>query len=323
MRVGILTSWRVPCGIYMYSSRLADALATLPGVQPVILAGRADEHRSVPEESPHEVHDVAKIGLWRDDGVYSLPTNAIVGTGDTPICGWLDALHVQYQSMLFNQEALAELSHLYRTYNGGSHRIPLAVTFHDNCQAPSFPYGAFDLKFTHRWNVGPADAEVIPFGIEDRPPVVRTFGLGRSQVEVIQPLCERNGWVFESATSHEPIHGGGQAWRTHEDLIAWLRGADAIVLWYPPQPMAGSSQAARTAMASRRPVFTNSTEWFEDLPREAAGITKCAHEAEMEDRLRALFHRPYVQSNSWVKVAQKLVERYRAAPTARPQPTGV
>ena len=297
MRVGILTSWRVPCGVYQYSARFADALAQVPGVTPVILAGRADEHRSVPEESDHEVYDTGQIGMWRDDGEYRLDVDRIADQLD------LYLVHVQYQSMLVREPDLVALA---QAFNG-----PLAVTFHDRCQASTFPYHAFDLRFTHRQGVGLGD--VIPFGVEDLPPVVRTFGLGRSQVEVIAPICERNGWVFESATSHEPIHGGGQAWRTHRDLIAWLRGADAIVWWYPPQPLAGSSQAARTAMASRRPVFTNCTEWFADLPDATRGFAKVGSEAELEQALRATFDRPYVADNSWVSVARRMCDFYRGA----------
>ena len=299
MRVGVLTSHRVPCGIAQYSERLVEALAKLPDVEPVILAGRADEHRSVPEEWDGEVHDVAQIGLWRDDQSYTLDI-------DTILLLKLDVIHVQYQSMLFNQEALAFLA---KWFSG-----VMAITFHDACQRPDFPYRAFDLQFTHRRGVGAGT--VLPFAIEDRPPIVRTFGLGRSRTDLLQPLCERNGWVFQSAASHEPIQGGGQAWRTHEDLIEWLRGADAVVLWYDDNGMAGSSQAARTAMASRRPVITNDTTWFTELPEHTDGYQKVHSLEQMEEKLAALFVRPYVSSRSWDHMASTLVARYKDARVA-------
>lgn len=310
MRVGVLTSWRVPCGVYQYSARLVEALARIDGVEPVVLAGRADDHRSVPEEWDGEVHDLARIGLWRDDGQYWLEYETIHGLA-------LDVIHTQYQSMLFNQDALRDMATAYRGFV--SHPV-YAITFHDNCQRPDFPYDAFDLKFTHRWNVGPADAEVIPFGIEDRPPIVRSFGLGRNQDDVIHQLCARNGWVFESAASHEPIHGGGQAWRTHEQLIAWLRGADAIVLWYPDHDQAGSSQSARTAMATRRPVFTNDTKWFEDLPPKVEGgggliYRKVPTLDELDAALGFHFWRQYVAAGTWDSVARHLLDRYTAVRT--------
>lgn len=295
MRVGILTSHRVPCGVAEFSNRLADALARQPDVQPVILAGRADEHRSIPEESVHEVHDVAQIGLWRDDSTYTLDIEKILGLG-------LDALMVEYQSMLFHQAPLADLAVRFPG--------PTAVTFHDNCQRPDFPANAFDLRFTHRHGVGIA-AEVIPFGIENRPSIIRTFGLGRTRSDLIAPICERNGWTFETAASHEPIHGGGQAWMSHEDLIDWLRGADVVVLWYDPQSMAGSSQAARTAMAARRPLIVNDTEWFADLPRRAYNFQKVHDLDELEAALHARLAAPYVEANSWDRVAALLVDRYQ------------
>lgn len=299
MRIGLLASHRVPCGVAQYTERLAEALARTEDAEPVILAGRADEHRSVPEEWPGEVHDAATIGLWRDDGVYTLDALTIWEKYN------LDVLHVQYQSMLFDQQALAPLARCFHENCG-----PTAITFHDNCQRPDFPYDAFDLHFSHRFNIGPPNVEVIPFGIEDRPPVVRTFGLGRTRADYIQPICERNGWIFEDASSHEPIQGGGQNWRTHEDLIQWLRGADAIVLWYDDNGMAGSSQAARTAMASRRPVVTNDTTWFSDLPRRTDGYTKVRDLQELEMTLSGLLHRGYAHRNSWDAVARILMDRY-------------
>lgn len=302
MRIGILTSWRVPCGIYQYSARYADALAAL-GHEPVILAGRADEHRSVPEESEHEVHDISKIGLWRDDRLYEFDFGAFSDIQ-------LDAVHVQYQNMLFRQEYLTELAR--RCVRD----TPIAITFHDNCIDGNFPLHLFDLQFTHRWNVGPASAEVIPFGIEDRRPVIGTFGLGRSQSHLIEPLCVANGWEFRDISSHESIHGGGQGWRTHADLIEWLRGTDAIVLWYPDVDQAGSSQAARTAIAARRPVFTNNTKWFEDLPTcrratdDSLFLCRCQNLVELREMLDNHFERPYVEENSWTSVAQTMVDLF-------------
>lgn len=299
MRVGILTSWRVPCGVYQYSARLADALAAQPDTEVVILAGRADEHRSVPEESTHEVYDgAAAIGLWRDDKEYYLSIDGILGMD-------LDVIHVQYQSMLFDQWSLAELALRFKGI--------MAITFHDNCQRPDFPYDSFNLHFSHRWNIGPPSIQVMPFGIENRPPVVRTFGLGRTRSDYIRPICERNGWVFETIASHEPIHGGGQAWLPHNELIDWLRGADAIVLWYDDNGMAGSSQAVRTAIASRRPVITNDTTWFEDLPKKIRYYQKVSDFDGLERALQEMFHRPYVEGSSWDLVAKKFVTEYKRA----------
>lgn len=303
MRIGILTSWRVPCGIYQYSARYADALEQI-GHGPVILAGRADEHRSVPEESTHSVFNVAKIGLWRDDQQYNLDIDWITRLG-------LDAIHVQYQSMLFSQQALAEMC---MAYSG-----PVAITYHDNCQRGDFPYHSFSNHFTHRRNVGPPQAKVIPFGIEVRPPIVRTFGLGRTRSDIIGSICNNNGWVFEDIATHEPIHGGGQRWRSHDELIEWLRGADVIVLWYDDVAQAGSSQAARTALASCRPVVTNDTTWFSDLPASISNhhYNKVHNVIELEDTLFDILHpHHYVRTHSWTTVAKLMVDEFMISSTS-------
>jgi hypothetical protein len=256
--------------------------------------------------------------LWRDDGIYGLDSDKILAEDA------LDVVHVQYQSMLFNQTSLSVLGRMLHSPRMTERTpTPYAITYHDNCQRPDFPYGAFDLHFTHRWNVGPPMAEVVPFGIEERPPIVRTFGLGRSRSDLIAPICEANGWVFESAATHEPIQGGGQTWRTHDALISWLRGADAIVLWYDDVGPAGSSQAARTAMAARRPVITNDTTWFSDLPNRAHGgsgplYAQVGTPEALERYLTDLFERSYVEQNSWDHVAALLLERYERASVGPP-----
>jgi hypothetical protein len=279
---------------------MAEALQRRSDVDVTVLALRADEHRSVPAdagifEAGGEVVDVGTIGHWRDDREYSLDVDAILALD-------LDVIHVSYETILVTAPALA--------YLGARFPGRMAVTFHDNCIPGDFPLGDFDLRFTHRWNVGPRDAEVVPFGIEDRAPVVRTFGLGRTRSDYLAPICARRGWVFETAASHEPIRGGGQQWMPHDSLIEWLRGADLVALWYDPQPMAGSSQAARTAMAARRPLITNDTEWFSDLPVRADGYWKVADLAEFERVAESVLERPYVQENSWDAVAALLADRY-------------
>jgi len=300
MRVGVLTSWRVPCGIYQYSSRLIEALSRIPDVEPVVLAGRADEHRSVPEEMCASIdkYDVAKIGMWRDDRQYDIDMDTIWGLN-------LGVLHVQYEQMLYHWQALRVLT---SNFPGVS-----AITYHDKCIPPGAVYDGFDLHFSHRWDVGPTAVEHLPFGVEKRAPVVRTFGLGRTRSDYIRPICERHGWVFETIASHEPIHGGGQQWRSHGDLIEWLRGADAIVLWYDDADMAGESQAARTAMAARRPVFVNDVTWFGDLPKRTQGFQKVQTLGELEEELCVTLTNNYIMHNSWDKISERLVERYKHA----------
>lgn len=89
-----------------------------------------------------------------------------------------------------------------------------------------------------------------------------------------------------------------------------------IVLWYDPQPMAGSSQAARTAMAARRPVVTNDTEWFGEMPEQTDGYRKVHSLGELERTMEAILARPYVEEHSWDRVAKLLLARYASVRVA-------
>jgi hypothetical protein len=293
VRIGILSSHRVRCGVSEYSNRYADALAKI-GHDPVILAMRAGAAQfDLPADAIHDVHDVGLCGHYNPVEAGGNVTWEPVLNLDA-LCGLgLDALHIQYQcSIIREEQVLAAV-----TICG----VPAAVTFHDNAILGSFPWQAFNLRYSHREGVGIGNPTVIPFPIEDRAPLIRSFGLGRSQGAVIAPICERNGWRFEDI-------GPSQEWLSHEDLIGWLRGADAIVLWYPPEPRAGSSQALRDAMAARRFVVTNDTEWFADAPKYLEeGYLKVGTPGMLEEALWQRFRRPFVEQNSWTAVAARIV----------------
>lgn len=298
LRVGLLTSWQTPCGVYDYSRHLADALARRDDVEVVILASDNDPGRQLSDPETHTVKDVARIGHWRGDHEYSINLSEVRATG-------LDVLHVQYQSMLFEQEALRSLGYL-----NAEDGVLSVITFHDNCVRGDFPVGLFPVRITHRGGVGPAD-HIVPFGVENYAPLVRTFGLGRTREDVIRPICEKHGFRFESAASSEAA-SGGQAWRSQEDLHAWLREADAIVLWYGETAMAGSSQAARTAMATRRPLFINDTTWFREIPDGLPGVFKMPDAPEeLEYALVSVLSRPFISDHSWDRVAELHVRLYR------------
>ena len=214
-------------------------------------------------------------------------------------------LQVNYQSMLLQQEPLGQLA---RDFKGVT-----AVTFHDSCNRSDFPADAFDIRFTHREGVGPAN-HVIPFGIENHPPLVRTFGLGRTREDVIRLICDAHGWTFESAATSEAALGG-QTWMTQGELHAWLREADAIVLWYDDVEMAGSSQAARTAIATRRPVFLSDTTWFREIPC-GYGVHKLSNAAALERSMLQSLSPPFVAECSWDRVAELHLSAYGSRITA-------
>ena len=144
--------------------------------------------------------------------------------------------------------------------------------------------------------------------------MVRTFGFGRTREDLVRPICERNGWVFESlSTSEAPL--GGQPWKPWRELHDWLRGADVIVLWYGDNPAAGSSLAARTAIATRRPVIVNDTTWFGELPQQSGSFYKLKDDpAELEGTLREIL-RTDTMIGRWSAdaIVEQHVTRYQAA----------
>jgi hypothetical protein len=306
----MLTSWNTQCGIAEYSRALVEALRAREDVELVVLGSRNYDERSV---GRHEDYVVAcfDVEQWNRYGAHELDVERILDLG-------LDVLHVQYQLGLYDIPRLVELLERF----GGA----TVITWHDNWVPPELLSRAFEASITHRLGVGPADV-VIPFGVRRLPAVVRTFGLGRSRAEVIAPICERNGWTFESAaTSETPF--GGQHWRPWRELHEWLRGADAIVLWYADDAMMGSSQAAHTAIATRRPVVVTDTTWFADLPHRPGILHKIADDpAALEATLRDLLSTDeLIDDAAWELVAERHVDCYRQALAsidrrASPQPS--
>ena len=186
----------------------------------------------------------------------------------------LDVLHIQYSNLFYNRRRLD------RPDARASTAWSRSPTTTRSCRA-RVPAPLPDLLYAHREDVGIGARRLIPQGIDVRPPVVKTFGLGKSRDDVIGEVCERNGWRLETSF-------GEQRWLESEELYRWLRDCDAIVLWYDEDLTSGGSAAAPLAIATRRPVFVNDTEWFRDLPERTATLRKVADLEELEREMRAL-----------------------------------
>jgi hypothetical protein len=291
LRVGFLTTWNTRCGIAEYSRSLIAAMRRRGDVEITVFGSRNTPDRSVRayEEWATPVFDVQ---VWNPGHTYELDVDEVLSHD-------LDVLHIQYSTLFYNRRKLIDLMT----------RFPgvLALTYHDKVVGRrTFPYTIPDLLYAHREDVGIGERTLIPQGIDVRPPVIKTFGLGKADVEVIERICERNGFSFEKSF-------GEDRWLEYEELYAWLRDCDALVLWYADDPTSGGSAAAPLAISTRRPVFVNDTEWFRDLPKRTTTLRKVRDEAELEQGLRELLVDPYAEERSWDRVAQTLVDDYRAA----------
>jgi hypothetical protein len=295
MRVGFLTSWNTRCGIAEYSRALISAMQRRSDVAITVFGSRNTHDRSVREYESWAT-PVFDVQPWNPEYRYGLDVDAVLAHD-------LDVLHIQYTDGFYNRRRLVELIT----------RFPgvAALTYHDKVGGrKTFPSTLLDLLYTHREDVGVGDRRVIPIGIDVRPPVIKTFGLGRANVEIITDICERNGWRFEKSF-------GEERWLEYEELHRWLRDCDALVLWYRQDFAAGASAAARLAISTRRPVFVNDTEWFRDIPERTTTVRKVRDVTELEARLRELLVDRYADERSWDRVAETHVEDYRAAMNER------
>jgi hypothetical protein len=300
MHIGILSTWNTRCGIAEYSRHLVDALRRQGDVEVTVLGSRNFGERAI---APYEdwVEPTFDVQIWHPKHAFALDVEAILEHQ-------LDVLHIQYSNLFYDRARLIELLH----------RLPMvsALTYHDKGGALAFPYELVDLLYAHREDVGIGPRRLIPQGIDLRRPVVKTFGLGKSRLDIIGAVCERGGWDFQHSF-------GEDRWLDGDELFSWLRDSDAIVLWYDDDHRSGSSAGAPLAIGTRRPVFVNDTQWFRDLPERTANLHKVHTPEELEAGLRETFANPYAESRTWDSVAKTLIEDFRdalqRAPTSVPR----
>jgi hypothetical protein len=297
VKVGLLTTWNTQCGIAEYSRALADAFRGRDDVELVVLGSRNYDERAVADHEDYVV-PCFDVEPWNRYGHHELDVERILDLD-------LDVLHVQYQLRLYNVPRLIEL---LQRFSGAT-----VVTWHDQWVPPELERQRVDAAITHRLGVGPTGL-VIPHGVRDVPAIVRTFGLGRTREDVIAPICERNGWTFESAATSEAAFGD-QRWQSWLELHDWLRGADAIVLWYAGDATVGCSGSARAAIATRRPVVVNDVGQFAALPRRSGLFQKVADDpAALEATLLEVLRTdPIISDAAWDTIAERHVDCYRRA----------
>jgi hypothetical protein len=290
LRIGLLSTWNTRCGIAEYSRHLADALRRQGDVELTVFGSRNFGERAV---APNETWatPVFDVQVWHPRHRFNLDVEAILASK-------LDVLLVQYSNLFYDRRRLIEL---LRRFPGVT-----ALTFHDKGGVLAFPYELTDLLYAHREDVGVGPRHLIPQGIDLRKPVVKTFGLGKSRLDIIADVCERNGWDLQHSF-------GANRWLESEELFNWLRDSDAIVLWYDKDVRSGGSAGAPLAIGTRRPVFVNDTEWFEDLPEHTSTLHKLHTPEELESALRELFTDAYAEQRTWDRVARTLLDDFRSA----------
>jgi hypothetical protein len=295
LKVGHLSSWNTRCGIAEYSRYLVGALRRRGDVEVSVFGSRNYGERAVREYDDGE-QAIFDIQIWHPEGRSEFDPEPILDAG-------LDVLHVQYSNAFYERRAFVDL---LERFDG-----VVALTFHDNSGAQkTFPWQLADVRFTHRENVGVGERIVIAMGIDVQRPVVKTFGMGKSRADLIGEVCARNDWDFQASF-------GGERWLESDELHAWLRDCDAIVLWYPDDRTAGASAAAANALATRRPVFVNDTKWVSDNPQRTHSLVKVQTVEELEREMRAVLVDPFIESRSWDRVADVTVAAYRDALVAR------
>ena len=290
MKVGMLTSWQTKCGISEYSGYLVDALRKQPDTEVIVFGSKNYGDFKIGEYVTNEVPTFGVLpwtGAHKDHSFDS----------DKILAAQLDVLHVQYECVLYNQPPFYQL---LKDFEGVK-----AVTYHDNCIPPDFPYHLFDIQYTHRENVGVGSGFIIPMGIQEHKPVVKTFGLGRSKKDLIREICERNGWEFQYSF-------GEDSWLSPDALYKYLRDSDCIVLYYDEAAAAGTSIAARVAISTRRPLVVSATTWFKDLD-VSRQVNKVYNSAELEEVLHDILDNPLITDSSWSNIAKYLVDDYKEA----------
>jgi hypothetical protein len=296
LKVGLLSSWNTICGISEYSRSLVMAMRRRGDVHVQVFGSRNFGERDVrpyaQDESP-----VMDIQAWHPDKRSTLDVETILAAE-------LDVLHIQYSSLFYNRRRLVDLMRRFPSV--------LALTYHDKVIGRGFPWQLADLRFAHREDVGLGPRKLIPQGIDVRPVVVKTFGLGGKSrdVDLIADICARNGWQLETTF-------GRHSWMETEELRQWLRDSDAIVLWYPEVKTSGGSASAPLAIGTRRPVFVNDTLSFSDLPERTTNLRKVSSAEELELAMREELANEYAEARSWDRVASFIVDSYREALAAR------
>lgn len=277
MKIVFLSTWNAHCGIAEYSANLLEEYKKL-GHETHVLG------------NPYyfEVH-------WWGEGS-NLYRNRILDTLEVikP-----DVFHVQYQGSLYNAD---EFNHMIRYIYDFRLADKLVLTAHDSSRG-KHDLGYFSDLVYHKKGIlsdkelAESKTHLLPFPIQNKPARVFSFGMGRNDYDLIGRICEELGIEYD-------FHDGRKhGWIEEDELFKRMRNADAIVLWYNEvSGIIGASAAARTALASHRPVITNNVSWFNDLYGTVYSVVST--ESNLKAELDEVLHLKYISQNSFKQVAK-------------------
>lgn len=292
MKIAMLTTYNQVCGISDYSESLVKHFSDEHEIK-IIAPKLTEKHHSVVAvgKEQENVYRLFNATIW--DGIVGVDMKEIV-----EIIEWADVFHIQFQDSLYHHEWFP---HLIERIKG---KAKLVITLHDSCLGKIWPYlRDFDLILTMKPDVKNQvqNAQLIGMPIYNSPPVIKGFGLGRSKHDEIEKVCNELGYKYEFIKAEDK-------WLPIDDLLVWLRDSDGIVLYYNEVTTAGSSAGARTALSTRRPVFVNNVQWFNDIPEGVT--TRFNDDNNLKQALKDKFDNDYIDQNSFNRIAEQHITLY-------------
>ena len=268
MKIGIVTSWNVKCGIAEYSRDLVYALKGI-GHDVGVFA------LELPKEIIYKDEDFVQRGAFNLEGI--------------------DVIHFQNQGSFYSGSYLEKFLEKAKELD-----IKTIVTFHDSAVWDGFDFSNIDIAVALRPDVLeniPVESKVIiPMGMLYLPVRICSFGLGRNDDVGVQGVCDDLGFRYRVANPKEN-------WLSQGELIEFLKSNDGVVLWYNEVGISGSSSAVKTALSSGRPVFINNCSWFRDIPN-VKNLYRFDSFSQLKVALKDL-ENVYNLENCWIEIAKK------------------
>lgn len=253
MKIGMLTTWGVQCGIAQHSSFLVEALT----------------------KAGHEVQVFHQKGgvTGTDGGIITRPcwewygrTNKVEFDEEAlEMMKECDVLHIQYEAFLWHQDYLPKVMKAARG--------PVFMTHHSSCTGPGCPVSEVKANIVHDNDFPTMQNRVVmPMGIpewdfvtfDQTRPTMGSFGLGRNDDEYCLEAMREASEMLADPIRYE-THYGTSKWVGMLQLRDILQQHRILALIYPKVDAIVSSSAACVALATGLPVLCSNTRWFQHL----------------------------------------------------------